>query len=103
MVRSLRFATVGVFAVAVVSLTAASASAFTFETVKPPGDANSSFTDPDNHTNFGPGAQPLGPNGPTVQFGVQQGSAGSFNRFQGSGFNAPPPPDPYYGALNSRN
>ena len=99
-----RFRTVVFFAAAVVPFTAASASAFTLEAVRPAVDGNSTFADPDNHvTNSGQGVKPLGPNGPVVQFGVQQGPAGSFGRFQGNGYNASPPPDPYYGSLSNRN
>jgi len=43
---------------------------------------------------FGRGAQPFGTNGPVVQFGAQQGPLTPFGRFQGNGYNAPPP-DPY--------
>jgi hypothetical protein len=67
------------------------------------GGGNSTFTDPDDQiTNSSQGARPFGSNGPTVQFGVQQGSSSSFGHFQGSGYNAPPP-DPYYRPLSNGN
>ncbi|MGA2892376.1 MAG: hypothetical protein ABSE22_05860 [Xanthobacteraceae bacterium] len=99
-----RFAAVVLSAAAVISFSAASASAFTLETVQPAGNGNSTFADPDDHaTNSGKGVQPFGSNGPTMQFGVQQGVGTSFGRFQGNGYNEAPPPDPYYGALHNRN
>jgi hypothetical protein len=86
-------------AIAVVASTSPSARAFTMETLSAnPGD-NSRFADPDDQVkNFGQGAQPFGENGPSVQFGVQQGPIGGFRgapfgAFQG-GANAIPP-DPY--------
>jgi hypothetical protein len=98
-----RFAAVVFFAAAVVSFTAASASAFTLETVRPAGDGNSTFADPDNHvTNSGQGVQ-LGPNGPVLQFGVQQGPVSSFGRFQSNDYNTSSTPDPYYGSLSNHN
>jgi hypothetical protein len=107
MFRWIRFAAVGLFAATAVSLTAAPASAFTKEMLQSGGDSGSTFADPDNlSTSPGQGqnqtVKPLGQNGPVVQFGVQQGP-GSFGRFEGSGFNTAPPPDPYYGGLNNRN
>ena len=100
----LRFAAVALFAAAAVLLTAVSAWAFTKESLQPGGNGNSTFTDPDNRVpNPGQGAQPLGPNGPVVQFGVQQGPATTtFGRFQGDGYNAPPP-DPYFRSLGNGN
>jgi hypothetical protein len=96
----LRFVAVALLAAAVVSLTAASAWAFTQETVQPGGDGHSTFTDPDSQfTNSGQGAQPFGPNGPVVQFGVHQGPLTPFTGFQGNDNNASPP-DPYFRPLN---
>ena len=92
---------VGLLAAGMLSLTVASASAFTRENVGSGGDGNYSFDDPnkkDNHSS-GPTIQPLGANGPTVQFGVQQGPAGSFGR--GSNYDTTPP-DPYFRSLNGR-
>jgi hypothetical protein len=99
MVRSmhLRLAA-GLFAAGILSLTAISASAFTRENVLSGSDGNYSFTDPNSKDsrNSGPTIQPLGSNGPVVQFGVQQGSSSSFGR--GSNYNTSPP-DPYYRSL----
>ncbi len=98
MLRStqLRLATFALFAVAAVSLTAASAQAFTQENLSTGGVGNSAFADPDDQVkNFGHGAQPFGPNGPVVQFGAHQGTLTPFGRIQGSGFNNAPAPDPY--------
>ena len=103
MLRLMQIAAIALFAVAVVSSTAASAWAFSQETLRPGGDGSSTFTDPDNQvTNSRQGAQPFGPNGPVVQFGVQQGPLTSFGRFQGNGDNAPPP-DPYSHPLGNGN
>jgi hypothetical protein len=81
---------VGLFATAILSLTVASAWAFSRESVSPSDGGNSTFTDPndkltdpDNH-NSSQGARPFGSNGPVVQFGVQQGPLTSFGR--GSGY-----------------
>ena len=91
----LRFTTLALFAVIAVSLTAVSARAFTQENLSV-GGSNSAFADPDDQVkNFGHGAQPFGPNGPVVQFGAHQGTLTPFGRFQGSGFNNAPAPDPY--------
>ena len=101
------FAAVALFAAAAVALSAAPASAFTQELLQPGGSTGATLADPDNQLpsssqGQSQGVKPLGQNGPVVQFGVQQGP-GSFGRFGGSGFNAAPPPDPYYGGLNGRN
>jgi hypothetical protein len=99
----LRFAAVALLAVAVVLLSAASARAFTQENLRPGGDGNSTFADPDDQVkNFGQSAQPFGPNGPVVEFGAQQGPLTPFGRFQGNGYNAPPP-DPYSRPLGNGN
>jgi len=89
-------------AIAGVSLASPSARAFTMENLSV--DPGSRFADPDNQVKtFGQGTQgmqPFGQNGPIVQFGAQQGPIGPmgpmgpFGRYQGSGFNNPPP-DPY--------
>ena len=99
-----QFATLPLFAVAAVSLTATSAWAFTQENLSTTGVGSSTFADPDNPArNFGRGARPFGPNGPVVQFGAQQGPLTPFGRFQGSGFNNAPPPDPYSRPLGNGN
>jgi len=99
----LRFAAVALIAAAVVASTAPSAWAFSQETLRPSAGNGSTFTDPDDQfTNSRQGAQPFGPNGPTVQFGVQQGPLTPFGRFQGNSDNAPPP-DPYSRPLGNGN
>lgn len=62
-------------AIAVVSLTVASAHAFTMETLSTGGNSTR-FADPDDQVkNFGSqGSHPFGPNGPVVQFGAGAGS-----------------------------
>jgi hypothetical protein len=87
--------------IAAVALTDAPARAFTQENLSANQNGGSRFADPDDQVkNFGHGGTQLfGPNGPTVQFGAQQGPGqyspfSPFNRFQGNGFNSPPP-DPY--------
>ena len=89
---------VGLLAAGIFSLSVASAWAFTRENLSSGGDGNYSFDDPnkkDKHSS-GPTIQPLGSNGPVVQFGVQQGSSSSFGR--GGNYNTSPP-DPYYRSL----
>jgi hypothetical protein len=98
----LRFAAVALFAAAVVASTAHSAWAFSQETLRPSAGSSSTFADPDDQvTNSRQGAQPFGPSGPVVQFGVQQGPLTPFGRFQGND-NASPP-DPYYRPLGNGN
>ena len=89
----------GLFAASLVLLTAASAWAFSRETVSPDG-GNYSFGDPDKQptTSDGKsssqGTKPFGSSGPVVQFGVQQGSTSTFgqsNRYD--------TPDPYFRSL----
>ncbi len=100
----LRFATFALFVMTAVSLTATTARAFTQENLNVGGTGNSAFADPDNQVrNFGRGAQPFGPNGPSVQFGAQQGPLTPFGHFHGSGFNSAPPPDPYSRPLGNGN
>jgi hypothetical protein len=85
--------------IAAIALTAPPARAFTQENLSA-SQGGSTFADPDDRVkNFGQGGTQLfGPNGPTVQFGAQQGPGYSpysqFNRFQGNGYNNPPP-NPY--------
>jgi hypothetical protein len=88
----------GLFAAGLVSLTAASAWAFTRENLQSGGDGNYSFTDPNNKDSHdsNPTVRPFGSSGPTVQFGVQQGPSSSFGR--SNNYNTAPP-DPYYRSL----
>jgi hypothetical protein len=98
--------TTGLVAAGILSLTAASAWAFSQETVSPGGSGNYTFTDPDNHLtdpdnhNSGQSARPFGSSGPAVQFGVQQGPLTTFGR--GNGYNTSTP-DPYYRPLLNGN
>jgi hypothetical protein len=87
-----RFAAVALFAAAAISLSAPSASAFTQENVRPDANGNYTFTEPNNQTtNSSQGARPFGSNGPTVQFGIQQGPVSPFGRSQGNDYNGSPP------------
>jgi hypothetical protein len=104
MVRWMRLGLMaGLFAAGIVSLTAVSAWAFMRENVSPDG-GNYSFTDPDdkltspNNQNSGQGARPFGSNGPTVQFGVQQGPMSTFGQS-----NRYTTPDPYFRPLTNGN
>jgi hypothetical protein len=103
----LRFAAVVLFAATLVSLSAASAWAFTQEYVLPGWDGKSMLVAPDKQgTDSSQGARPFGLSGPVVQFGVQQGPLTPFGRFQGSGFNASPSnsaPDYYSRPLGNGN
>ena len=79
---------------AAVSLTTASARAFSQENGGAGGGSNSTFADPDEQVNifgFGQGAQPFGSNG-SVQFGAQQGQPTPFKHFQSNGLTSPPDP-----------
>jgi hypothetical protein len=98
----LRFAAVAfgavTSAVAMVSLAAPCAHAFTMESLSTGGNSTR-FADPDERVkDFGQGAHPFGQNGPVVQFGGSAGAAGqggSYVRpFSGphGGFYGPPPP-----------
>jgi hypothetical protein len=90
----LRFATLALFAVAAVSLTAASAGAFSQENGGAGGDSNSTFADPDEQVNIfghGAGAQPFGSSG-SVQFDAQQSRLNAFKHFQSNGLTSPPDP-----------
>jgi hypothetical protein len=98
----LQFAAVALVAAAMVSLSVASAWAFSQQTVLPSGSSNSTFSDPDNQFTTGQGAHPLGQNGPVVQFGIQQGPSAAFGRFQGNSNNSSPP-DPYSHPLGNGN
>lgn len=93
---------VGFFAAGLLLLTSGSAWAFSRETVSPDG-GNYSFGDPDKQTtnsdthSSSQGTRPFGSSGPTVQFGVQQGTStsGQSNRYQ--------TPDPYFRSLTHGN
>jgi len=98
----LRVAAVACGAVAVVSLTAPCAHAFTMETLSTGGNSTR-FADPDErYKNFGQGTQPFGPNGPSVQFNAGSGGNAGSGEGQGTlvrpfggprgGFYGPPPP-----------
>ncbi len=95
----LRFASVALIAATAVLFTAASAWAFSQQDFQPGGTANSTFGDPDDQfTNSGQGAHLFGPNGPVLQFGVQQGPMTPLGGFRGNGYDtlpADPLPDPY--------
>jgi hypothetical protein len=97
---------VSVFAAGILALTATGAWAFSQETVSPGSNGgNYNFGDPDkqvanpDNQNSSQGVHAFGSNGPTVQFGVQQGS-GAFSR--GNGYNNSLP-DPYFRTLNNGN
>ena len=96
--------TAGLFAAGIVTSTALSAWAFTRENGSADG-GNYSFGDPDQKTtspdsqNSSQGSRPFGSNGPTVQFGVQQGQ-GPLNTFGQS--NRYTMPDSYFGRLNGK-
>jgi hypothetical protein len=93
----LRFAVIALFAVAAISLTTASARAFSQENGGSGGSENSTFVDPDEQVNifgYGAGAQPFGSNG-SVQFDAQQAQQGrlnAFKDFQSNGLTSPPDP-----------
>jgi hypothetical protein len=107
MLRSMQFRlAVGLVAAGILSLTAASAWAFSQEIVSPGSDGNYNFGDPDKHltdpdnNNSGQSGRPVGSTGPVVQFGVQQGPLTTFGR--GNGYNTTIP-DPYYRPLTNGN
>ena len=99
MLRSmpLRFAAGVLIAAAAVSLSAASAWAFSQESLQSGGTGSSAaIADPDDQfTNSGPGAHPFGANGPTLQFGIQQQTVTPFGNFRGNDRDGSPP-DPYF-------
>jgi hypothetical protein len=81
-------------------LTAASAWAFSQQSVGPGGNGNT-FTDPDEQlTDSAKSVRPFGSDGPAVQFGVQQGTLIPFGG--GNGYTTPAP-DPYYRPLRNGN
>lgn len=93
----------GLFAAGIFLFITASASAFSRESVSPDG-GNYSFGDPDKQTttsdnhSSSQSARPFGSNGPTVQFGVQQGPLSTFG--QGNRYGTP---DPYFRPLTNGN
>jgi hypothetical protein len=96
MLRSMqfRFAVMALFAVAAVSLTAASARAFSQESGGAGGNGNSTFADPDEQVNifgYGAGAQPYG-SSCSAQFGTQQDRLNALKHFQSNGLISPPDP-----------
>jgi hypothetical protein len=96
MLRSMqfRFAVMALFAVAAVSLTTASAHAFSQESGGAGGEGNSSFADPDEQVNifgYGAGAQPYGSSG-SAQVGTQQDRLNALKHFQSNGLTSPPDP-----------
>jgi hypothetical protein len=106
MLRSMhvRFAAVALIAAAAVSLSAASAWAFSQQNQQTGGtDSSKLIADPDDQfTNSAHGAQPFGANGPTFQFGVHQGPLSPFGGFQDNDRDGSPP-DPYYRPLGNGN
>jgi hypothetical protein len=94
---TLRFAVIGLFAVAATSLITGSARAFSQGNGESGGSENSTFADPDEQVNifgYGAGAQPFGSNG-SVQFDAQQAQQGrlnAFKHFQSNGLTSPPDP-----------
>ncbi len=85
-------------AIVAVGWTSPPARAFTIENLSANPDGNSRFADPDDQVkNFGQSAQPLGENGPSVQFGAGQGPVGGFLGvpFGLQGGAGATPPDPY--------
>jgi len=105
MLRMMQLA-VSVVAAGILALTVTVAWAFSQQTVSPGDGGNYNFGDPDKQIadpdgqNSGQGTRPFGSNGPTVQFGVQQGSGVSFGR--GNNYNTSIP-DPYFRTLNNGN
>jgi hypothetical protein len=94
----------GAMVVAMVSLAAPSALAFSLETVG--GDANGGSRYNMDGSSSGQGMQPFGQGGPTLRFGAQQGSSmqSPFIHGPASGFGSSasqPPPEPYN--LNNPN
>jgi hypothetical protein len=88
----LRFAAIALSAVAVLSLTTASARAFSQDNGGTGGDSNSTFADPDERVNifgYGAGAQPYGSSG-SAQLGTQQDRLNAFKHFHSDGLTSPP-------------
>jgi hypothetical protein len=96
MLRStqLRFAALVLFAVTAVSLTAASAWAFSLGNGGTGDGSNSTFADPDEQVNifgFDQGPQPSGLSG-SVQVGSQQSRLNAFKHLQIDSLTSPPDP-----------
>jgi hypothetical protein len=93
--RQTRFALTIVFAVAAVSLAAASARAFSQESGGSAGGGNSTFSDPDEQVNIlGQGAEPqsFGSSG-SVQYDPQQkGRLNALKHLQINSLTSPPDP-----------
>jgi hypothetical protein len=92
--RSTQFAAIVLFAVVAISLSAASARAFSQGNGGTDGGGNSTFADPDERVNifgFDQGAQPSGLSG-SAQFGPQQSQLTRFKHFQSNGLSSPPDP-----------
>ncbi len=89
---------------AAVSLSVASAWAFSQQNLQSGGTGGAAIADPDDQfSNSAPGAQPFGSNGPTLQFGVHQGSVSPFGGFQDDDHYNGSPPDPYFHPLGNGN
>lgn len=89
----LRFAAIVLVAMATVSLTAASARAFSQGNGGTGEGSNSTFADPDEQVNifgFDQGAQPSGLG--SVQVGTQQGQLTPFKHFHIDSLTSPPDP-----------
>jgi hypothetical protein len=89
-----RFAVIALFSVAAVSLTAASAGAFSQENSGAGEGGNSTFADPDEQVNifgYGAGAQQFEPSG-AGQIGTHPGQLTPLKRFQSNGLGSPPDP-----------
>ncbi len=87
----------GALAIAMISLTAWSAGAFTLETIGGDSSGGSRFSGPDTLTN-NQGMHPFGSGGPAMQFGVQSGVQSPFMHGPAAGFGSSsqmPPPQPY--------
>jgi len=93
----------GLLAAGMLSVTAASAWAFSQQSVSSGGsgasmlsDPDKQFTDPDNQDSA-KGYRPFGSDGPVVQFGVHQNAFTPFGLSNGDNSSTP---DPYYRPLH---
>jgi hypothetical protein len=89
-----RSTAIALFALAAVSLGAASAQAFSQESGGTGEGSSSTFADPDEQVNifgYGQGAQQFEPSG-SGQFGVQRGQLTPFKHFQINSLTSPPDP-----------
>ena len=90
----LRFAAIVLFAVAAVSLSGASAWAFSQQNGGTAEGGNSALADPDEQVNifgFDQGEQPSGLSG-SVQLAPQTNQSAPFKHFQSNGLTSPPDP-----------